>query len=355
MFFIIAFSPLCLSSNASKYEHIAPYSDFRFSADILYNADFYFIVATPENSSFRFRLFAIVDKKNYGVLKIQTDVLPSKTSLLSSDYIIYSSSFVLPSSDIVIFDEIKSFGSGSSSVVGLVFDYYNDEKYPVYNGSSTYAILASNVDIYNYNGLLLQSANYNTFMKYFDYNLDASRIKNYGSGSSSGGTTFPDNPDDSSDQTEISNNILTNIKNIFSVIVDLPQKIAEEIGNFLTDLKNAFVSSIENLKNNIISGLEYLFKPSDNNFTEIQEIFEDKFKFATQIIGFFKDFTDVRLLDKPPDTNITIYGQTISFINWDFYDRYKGFIDTIIISCSYYFYIRRLIKRLPGIIGGFHT
>lgn len=374
LFLIIAFSPLRLSSHASKYEHISPYSDFKFSVDTssyFYpngfsdgQIDFYLIVATADGSSFKFRLFTITDKKKYGVLKIQRDVLPSKTFLLKEDYGIHASSFVLPSSDgVVSFDTIKSF----SDISGLVFDYYNDEKYPSYNGSATYMILASNVDIYDYQGRLLQCGNYDTFLKYFDYNLDASKINDYTSASDPTATTTapavttsPSGSSGSSDET--SKGIFDTVKNIFSKIreigeniANLPQNIADKIGNFFTDLKNSVSLCISNLKDNILNGLEYLFKPSDNNFTEIQEIFDDKFKFASQITGFFKDFTEVRFLDKPPDTNITVYGQTVSFINWDLYDRYKGFVDTIIISCSYYFYIRRLIRRLPGIIGGFHT
>lgn len=175
-------------------------------------------------------------------------------------------------------------------------------------------------------------------------------------------TSPPETTPGSSGDDETSKGIFDTVKNIFGKLKDiadnisnLPQNIADKIVDFFIDLKNSISLCISNLKDNILSGLEYLFKPSDNNFTEIQEVFDDKFKFANQIIGFFKDFTNSSFLDKPPDTNITIYGKTISFMNWDLYDKYKSFVDAIIIACSYYFYIRRLIKRLPGIIGGFHT
>lgn len=355
LFLIISFSPLCLSSHASKYENIPPYSEAKFSVpSAIYSHKYILLVA---NSSNQYELLLMDDYENetIGYIKVSTDINPLLTKILWTDYRIYPSGWVSSGSS------FSGFNYSGNSFSGFVFDYYNSDKFPTYSGGNTYVILASNVDIYDYNGRLLQSGNYNTLMKYFDYNIVPSRIKDYTSASepqtttTSAVTTTPASSSGSSGDSETSKGILSKVKEIAENIANLPQNIASSIGNFFTDLKNSISSGLENLKDRLIDGIEYLFKPSDNNFTEIQEIFEDKFKFATQIIGFFKDFTDVRFLDKPPDTNITIYGQTISFINWDLYDRYKGFVDTIIISCSYYFYIRRLIKRLPGIIGGFHT
>ena len=166
-----------------------------------------------------------------------------------------------------------------------------------------------------------------------------------GSGGSSG----------SSEQIEVSNNILTNIKNLLSAVSDLPQKIADSIGHFFTDLKNAIVSGLEILKDKLLEGIEYLFKPSDNNFEEIKDVVEEKFKFVYQILDLGKSIITADFLDVPPNNKITLYGKEIIFMDWTLYDDYKPLIDSIIIIVSYYFYIQRLIKRIPGIIGGFHT
>lgn len=166
----------------------------------------------------------------------------------------------------------------------------------------------------------------------------------------------------SSGDSETSRGILDTIRNMFSKlkeiadnIYNLPQNIADKIGTLVNNFKDFINNKIDDFKTFVRDGLEYLFKPSDNNFEEIKDVVEEKFKFVYQIIEFSNDLINANYLDEPPDTNITIYGQTVSFMNWELYDKYKLFIDTIIIVCSYYFYIRRLIKRLPGIIGGFHT
>lgn len=178
----------------------------------------------------------------------------------------------------------------------------------------------------------------------------------------------PASPDSSgsdsgnSDNSETSRGILDTVRNMFSKlkeiadnIYNLPQNIANKIGDLVNSFKDFISNKIDDFKSSVRDGLEYLFKPSDNNFEEIKDVVEDKFKFVYQIIDFSNDLISANYLDEPPDTNITIYGQTVSFMNWELYDKYKVVIDTIIIVCSYYFYIRRLIKRLPGIIGGFHT
>lgn len=159
----------------------------------------------------------------------------------------------------------------------------------------------------------------------------------------------------SSEQIEVSNNILTNIKNLLWAVSDLPQNIADSIGHFFTDLKNAIVSCFEILKDKLLEGIEYLFKPSDNNFEEIKDVIEKKFKFVYQILDLGKSVITADFLDVPPNNKITLYGKEIIFMDWTLYDDYKSLIDSIVIIVSYYFYIQRLIKRIPGIIGGFHT
>lgn len=366
LFLIISFSPFCLSSHASKYEHIAPYSDFKFTADTsqyFYDCDFFLILAKNEGSSFKFCLLALSDIYNYGILKVQTDILPSDTFILKKDYNIFLSSSFSPSSDgIVSFDKLSS----SPGYADLVFDYYNADKYPSYNGSSTEIVLASNVDIYDYNGRLLQAGNYDTLIKYFDYNLDLSKIKDYTSSSeptttttalpvvttttsvdgglSGGGGSHRYEEENSKGIFDTLKEIFASIKEIGATVFDIPQHI-------------------DNLGTNFKQYLEELFIPSDNNnFTKIQTRLETKFGFISQIIKFLQDFNKIVWTDEPPDTKIDFaaahnfdpsYDFEVSFINWELYNKYKPMIDALIIFFSYFFFIRRLMERLPGIIGGF--
>ncbi len=141
------------------------------------------------------------------------------------------------------------------------------------------------------------------------------------------------------------------LKEIADNISNLPHNIAISIGNFFTDIKNAISQSVQDFKDYLV----YLFVPSDNNFEECKKLIDDKFKFVHQALDYYKNFVNFTFSDKPPETYVTIYGETISFMNWDLYDKYKPVIDNIIVFCAWFLYIRRLVKRIPGIIGGFHT
>lgn len=170
---------------------------------------------------------------------------------------------------------------------------------------------------------------------------------------SSAGSGSSDN-----DSDETSKGIFDSVKNIFikiheisDFLVELPHKFAEMFGNLQTYIVNSIKGFFQDAKDFLI----YLFKPSDNNFEKCKEVIDDKFKFVHQALDYYKNFVNFTFLDKPPDTYVTIYGETISFMNWDLYDKYKPMIDNIIVFCAWYLFIRRLVKRIPGIIGGFHT
>ncbi len=171
-------------------------------------------------------------------------------------------------------------------------------------------------------------------------------------------TSPPETTPGSSGDDETSKGIFDTVKNMFSKlkeiadnISNLPHNIAIKIGDFFTDIKNAISQSVQDFKDYLV----YLFVPSDNNFEECKKLIDDKFKFVHQALDYYKNFVNFTFSDKPPETYVTIYGETISFMNWDLYDKYKPVIDNIIVFCAWFLYIRRLVKRIPGIIGGFHT
>lgn len=138
--------------------------------------------------------------------------------------------------------------------------------------------------------------------------------------------------------------IFSNLKDIAGTVFDIPQHI-------------------ENLGKNFKQYLEELFIPSDNNnFTKIKVRIETKFGFISQIITFLQDFNKIVWTDEPLDTKINFssahnfdpdYNFEVNFINLELYDKYKPTVDALIIFISYFFFIRRLLQRLPGIIGGF--
>lgn len=359
---------------------------FKFSTtssvpDSVYNYDYWLLTLSPHSYSnittYKSTLYLISDSsyENFGstegVLRVYTDIYPYNTKINSvytgnpgspTDYeqsVYYLCPYSSSSSDYTFtFSSSSSFPS--SFVSGFVFDNYNFDKFPVYDGSSSNytskMIIASNVDIYNQYGELLQYGNYYTLLKYFGGTLDASKIKDWSghetvpgvvveptTDSSSGGTVGDSQT--SKDQLETSKGIWGTVKDIFNSIASLPGKIADSISGFFTDLKDG-----------LLEGLKYLFIPSDNLFLDLIDLVKSKFNFIFQII----EITDVLLnydySETPPDFNISFDTKWGNFdaqlIDLSVFETYRNFVRGIILATSWYFFIRKLRKRIPDVING---
>lgn len=158
------------------------------------------------------------------------------------------------------------------------------------------------------------------------------------------------------DSAETSKNILDNVKQILTNIANLPKNIANAIHNFFSDLLSGILTGLNNLKDGIIQGLKDLFIPSDNAFTDIKDIVNEKFGFISQIKDLVSAFVNYSFAesDTPPEFNINYKGNEISIIDWSLYAPYRMTVHFIIIAISYLSFIMRLYKRLPGYIGGFY-
>ena len=144
------------------------------------------------------------------------------------------------------------------------------------------------------------------------------------------------------EQLNVSNSILDNVKSLLSSIINLPSKIAESIQGFFITLGNT-----------IIEKLEYLFIPSgDNLFSDVKDIISEKFGIFNQLFDLAGVVIHYEFSDEPPNFNITLYGHTITIVDWELFSKYRLFIHGIIIFIAYYFFIQRLIKRIPQIIRG---
>lgn len=379
------------------YQDKSTFSNVRFTfgsvPETVYNYDYWVLYVSPysysDTSKYSFGLYLIADNsyENFGSVEgslyFYTDTYPYNTKLnavysgnpgvaidyeQSTEYPNANSSYIsFTDSSVSLRGWTGSFPS--SYVGGWVFDNYNLDKFPTYQGStSNYTskmILASNVDMYDQYGNLLQYGNYYTLLQYFGGTLDSSKITDYSghetapgvvveptTSSSSGGTSGGDSQT-SKDQLETSKGIWGTVKDVFNKLVEiagniisLPFDIAVAVGQILRD-------ALESLKNDILDGLKSLFVPSDNLFNDMRYLLEEKFKFVNQIIELIFDFSAVTWIDSvPPESNVTLYGVTVSFMNWEFYDDYRDIINTITIIVSYYWFVKRLIRKMPKLIGG---
>lgn len=352
--------------------------DFKTFPDTVYNYDYWILTVEPggysNTTSYKGVLYLIADMSydNFGstegILRFYTDTYPYNTKLnsvytggigSSVDYeqsVYYNTTSYSAYSDFTFAISSQSFKFPSSFISGFVFDNFNFDKFPIYQGStSNYTskmIIASNVDIYNQYGELLQYGNYYTLLKYFGGTLDASKITDYSGHETAPGvvvepTTSGGAGDSqtSKDQLETSKGIWGTVKDIFNSIANLPGKIADAISGFFTDLKDG-----------LLEGLKYLFIPSDNLFLDLIDLVKSKFNFIFQII----EITDVLLnydySETPPDFNISFDTKWGNFdaqlIDLSVFETYRNFVRGIILATSWYFFIRKLRKRIPDVING---
>ena len=375
---------LPIKANASSYQEEEPFKDVRFSivndsANIVYNFDYWVLAVSPHNytstSAFDVILYLIADSSeslgtSKGILRFYTDTYPYNTKLNSvytggigsptdyeqSIYIIGNRSITSSNPNITFNYSGGRITFPASYISGWCFDNYNLDKFPTYQGvSSNYTstiILASNVDMYDQYGNLLQYGNYYTLLKYFGGTLDSSKIKDWSGHETAPGvvvepTTSGGAGDSqtSKDQLETSKGIWGTVKDIFNSIANLPGKIADAISGFFTDLKDG-----------LLEGLKYLFIPSDNLFLDLIDLVKSKFNFIFQII----EITDVLLnydySETPPDFNISFDTKWGNFdaqlIDLSVFETYRNFVRGIILATSWYFFIRKLRKRIPDVING---
>lgn len=219
-------------------------------------------------------------------------------------------------------------------------------------------VIASDVDIkfndeivYKGNAGLLQSYFYENSLPYNEVFFSERPVYDPNAGQEGGGE-FDTNYDEV--QVETSKGILENVKNIITYIANLPSNIANNIKGFFEQLAERIESGLNSLKNGIIDGLKTLFIPSDNAFTDIQDIINEKFGFLSQIKEMLSSIINASftLSEEAPKFNLTIYGTELSIIDWSLYAPYRPIVHGIIIAIAYIGFIMRLIKRIPKIIGG---
>lgn len=392
-FVFIVFSIVSVPASAIDYVDKNSFKDLRFTIpdnllNIAYNCDYWVLLVAPYSYSdcnkYISYLYLIYDDSQEtfgseeGVLRFYTDTYPHDTRLYvtynngvgsSSDY---SRSYSLQSNNSSSepdFNFLYSSGATSFSsygyYYGFVFDDYNLDKFPTYEVSNNYytsaMILASNVDIYNQYGQLLQYGNYYTLLQYFGGALDSSKIKDYSGHETAPGVTVEPttgsgtgDSQTSKDQLETSKGIWGTVKDIFNSIANLPDKIADSIGGFFTDLKDG-----------LIEGIKFLFVPSNNIFDEFVEFIRNKFGFVFQIIEI-KDFLlEFDFSDTPPDLSFDFSGYSGSsrfiqflsgfkfeLLDWSVIDPYRGFIRGLISAITWYFFLKGLPKTVVNLING---
>lgn len=170
--------------------------------------------------------------------------------------------------------------------------------------------------------------------------------------------TEPTTKDNSSEQLEVSNSILENVKNVITSIFNLPSRIANAISGFFTDLGDKIGGFLTDVKDGILEGLKFLFVPSENLFLDLIDLIKSKFGFVFQLVEITDFILHENFDDVAPDSNVTFKGNkwfgsfTVQIMDWSVIEPYRDLIKNLSLAVSWYFFIRKLQKRLPDIING---
>lgn len=109
--------------------------------------------------------------------------------------------------------------------------------------------------------------------------------------------------------------------------------------------------------NMLWDGLKSLFIPHDgffqNEFNELRQIFYDRIPLLGQCLDFFQA---VIAGATQPSTNYPVFsfdykGATYNIFDFSVFAQYRGFVHMVVLLFAYYFFIRRMLHRLPSIIG----
>lgn len=260
--------------------------------------------------------------------------------------------------------------SSSISSSYWLFDNYNSDKWlGYYNGYGQY-ILASNCDIYSRTGKLLQYGNYYDFLAYFDYNLPYDTIDYSGYQSdpntqtttSDSGSSGSSGSSSSDEQVKISSNILDNVKNLLETVFNLPQKIADKLGGFFTSLGDRIGEFFTLLKDGLLDGLKALFVPTGDSFSDLVDLIHSKFGFIFQLLEISDFLINYDFSESPPEAVVLFSKKVdngflrnipdIEIMDWSVIEPYRNLIKNLTLAISWYFFLRKVSKRLPDVING---
>jgi len=146
--------------------------------------------------------------------------------------------------------------------------------------------------------------------------------------------------------------------NIWDVLASLLESIGD-LGGALASAFASIVESIASLAVSIIEGvfdlLNTLFTPSPDHFGDFQEKVENQFSFyddvkneTTEVYGIFSGSGDA-----VPDTSFSFNGVSAQLIDLSGFEMFRPTLHIIVLGVAYASYFVTLLRRVPGIIGGF--
>lgn len=158
--------------------------------------------------------------------------------------------------------------------------------------------------------------------------------------------------------------VLKFLADILSYINPFSDKfILKDIINFFLELLSYINPFSENFWGykiiDLISDLlKFLFVPKEDHFTYFKNAIDEKFGFISQIkdlVNKLFSFKRTRDIEQPPSFEITYEGVTYKIVDFSILERFRSFFHAIVCSVLWIGFLLRLYKRIPGIIGAYHS
>lgn len=121
---------------------------------------------------------------------------------------------------------------------------------------------------------------------------------------------------------------------------------------------NAIKSLAQSIVDGFVTALKTLFIPSntffDNKITPIMDMFYSKLPFLEQMKNIFSSFISAigSSSSDVPEFTFTYKGATYNIFDFSIYQPYRSTVHAIILFISYFYFIRKTLRRLPSTIGG---
>ena len=133
---------------------------------------------------------------------------------------------------------------------------------------------------------------------------------------------------------------------------DLPAGTTTSWYSKLLDWLNSFWKAF-------LALLKYVFVPDLSMYNNLQNSFNSKFGFVSQIVELWGQFTDSDFGNQRPDFKITIPASFLHssndvdclIIDFSLFDQYRTILHHIIILLAYMAFFKRLLNDLPSLLG----
>lgn len=154
-------------------------------------------------------------------------------------------------------------------------------------------------------------------------------------------------------------NLSNNFSNLFSNISSNFSNLGTNLSSWLSYINPGSENFLGKKIIELLSDLfNYLFIPTEDNVTELQETVNNKFKFIDSIELAINDIKDMLENVKNGSSEFKIdidseyYKGEVVLFDLSWYSPFKRYGDLLITGFAYFFFVLRVFRAIPGIING---